>query len=316
MNNLISVSGGNDSMAMLLVIEQLKKQDPEFFKGDTWTVIYLNTGWARDGWGKRIEIVKSLCKQSNFKFVELTASALNKTKTENDELFDELPDSDHFGMVAHIKKKAFFPNVKIKYCTEELKIKPMRHFLKTNKYNSKNSRQWIGVRREEGGRLGGALGGNKKDRAFTVSLGERDGMDSVHPLAYMLEVDRDKLLKKHNIEVYPTRSEECYPCIYQMKVSQIADIDPSRIVVINNLETKVTAVRHAKYALMGVNRRKDEFFGMFNSKKLGGNDGIVKQVAYAKKRMEFLETLPKDGYGLFPDEVVIDDKCSSGYCGT
>jgi hypothetical protein len=36
---------------------------------------------------------------------------------------------------------------------------------------------------------------------------------------------------------------------------------------------------------------------------------------WAKKRVEYLNSLPKQ-QGLFQDEVIIHDKCSSGYCGT
>jgi phage protein U len=50
---------------------------------------------------------------------------------------------------AFIKKKKFFPNVKMKYCTQSLKITPMHRWLKANKLNRKNSRQWVGIRREE-----------------------------------------------------------------------------------------------------------------------------------------------------------------------
>jgi hypothetical protein len=59
-----------------------------------------------------------------------------------------------------------------------------------NKLNRKNSRQWVGIRREEGGRLGGAAGGNLKDRAFTTSLGERHGFDvpKNSPLAYLMPI--------------------------------------------------------------------------------------------------------------------------------
>jgi tRNA(Ile)-lysidine synthase TilS/MesJ len=34
MNNIISVSGGNDSIAMLIVIDRIRKQDSEFFKNE------------------------------------------------------------------------------------------------------------------------------------------------------------------------------------------------------------------------------------------------------------------------------------------
>lgn len=330
MNNIISVSGGNDSIAMLLVIDRLCQQDPDFFKGDTWLCVYFNTGWARDGWELRVEMAKKLCNKMSIEFHELRASAFNKVrKTENDELFEIMPDESQYGLIAHVKKKTIFPNLKMKWCTDELKIKPMQQWLKQNKFTPKNTRQWIGIRREEGGRLGGLMGGNKKDRAFTTSLGERDGFDSVHPVAYMSEIQRDKLLKANGFDVYQGRSEECYPCIYQMSVRDLAGLDASRIELINDYEVKITNFRQSKADLMGTkpedidramaraaNIEYDEwnFFGMFNYKKCGFKKGIVKQSGWAKERVKYLDGLPKQ-QGLFADEVVIDDKCNSGYCG-
>jgi hypothetical protein len=84
-------------------------------------------------------------------------------------------------MIAHIKKEKIFPNVKMKWCTESLKIKPMHKWLKKKRFTVKNTRQWIGIRRDEGGRLGGIAGGNEKDRAFTTSVGERHGFEAVFP---------------------------------------------------------------------------------------------------------------------------------------
>lgn len=303
-------------MAMLLVIERLRQQDPAFFKGDTWHACYFNTGWAREGWDKRVKEVENLTQRMNMRFHNIKASVFNRViKTDNDELFKTMPDESQYGMIAHVKKKALFPNPKMKWCTSELKIKPMQQWLKANKFTPNNTRQWIGIRREEGGRLGGLMGGNKKDRAFTTSIGERDGFDAVYPICYMSEVQRDKLLKANGIEVYPTRSEECYPCIYQMSVRQLADLDNSRVELINEYETKITNLRQAKADLVGVkNYNAKEFFGMFVKTKCGNQEGILKQVEWAKQRVQYLDTLPKQ-IGLFADEVVIDDKCESGYCG-
>jgi 3'-phosphoadenosine 5'-phosphosulfate sulfotransferase (PAPS reductase)/FAD synthetase len=316
MNNIISVSGGNDSIAMLLVIDRLRQQDPDFFKNETWSCVYFNTGWAREGWEKRVDMVKNLCARFGLEFHELSASAINQNiKTDNDELFEMMPDKQHYGMLAHVKKKAFFPNLKMKWCTSELKIKPMQQWLKDNRLTPNNTRQWIGIRREEGGRLGGLAGGNTKDRAFTTSVGERDGFEAVYPICYMTGIQRDKLLKANNIDIYPNRSEECYPCIFQMKVRQLADLDHSRVKLINEVETKITNFRQAKADLMGVESyNANDFFGMFNYKKCGFKKGIVEQSGWAKERVKYLDGLPKQ-QGLFADEVVIDDKCDSGYCG-
>jgi 3'-phosphoadenosine 5'-phosphosulfate sulfotransferase (PAPS reductase)/FAD synthetase len=309
MNNIIAVSGGNDSIAMLLRISELIKQEPSFFINQKWYVIYFNTGWARNGWDKRIDIVKSLCDKFNFEFVELKASALNKYKqTDNDQLFAMMPDDEHFGMTAFVRKKAFFPNVKMKYCTQELKIKPLFEWLKQNKLTPKNTRQWVGVRRAEGGRLGK---NNAKDRMHTTSLGERDGFDVVYPICYLSDTERDDILIKNNIEIYNGRSEECYPCIFQTKLTDLANLDKDRIEIIHDLEVKITNYRQAKANLMGVkNYNANEFFGMFRNTLCGGAEGIKAQVEYAKQKVKEQQ---KQGKQL--ELFVIDDKCKSGYCG-
>jgi 3'-phosphoadenosine 5'-phosphosulfate sulfotransferase (PAPS reductase)/FAD synthetase len=307
--NIISTSGGNDSIAMLLKIAELIKIDPVLFKDQKWFVVYFNTGWAKKGWDKRIDLVRDLCNKFNFEFVELKASALNKVKkTINDELFEMVPDEEHFGMTAFVKKKAFFPNVKMKYCTQELKIKPLFEWLKKNKFTPKNTTQWVGVRRAEGGRLGK---NNAKDRMHTTSLGERDGFDVVYPICYLGDAERNQILIDNNIEIYNGRSEECYPCIFQTKLTDLANLDEDRIEIIHDLEVRITNYRKAKADLMGVeNYNADEFFGMFRNTLCEGAEGIKAQVEYCKQKIKEQE---KQGQQL--DLFIIDDKCSSGYCG-
>jgi hypothetical protein len=60
--------------------------------------------------------IKDMCEKYELKFNELKASVMNEHRTtENDELFAQVPDEDKYGMIAFIKKKKFFPNVKMKY---------------------------------------------------------------------------------------------------------------------------------------------------------------------------------------------------------
>jgi hypothetical protein len=42
---------------------------------------------------------------------------------------------------------------------------------------------------------------------------------------------------------------------------------------------------------MGIKYAKGEFFGMFNKNKCGNNAGIVAQQKWAKKRVEYLNSL-------------------------
>lgn len=305
-HNIISVSGGNDSKAMLLTIRDMIKKEPNLFADEDFTAIHCDTGWARDGWESQITTTKQICEDMGIEFVRLTATVINRhIKNDTDKMFESLPYSNRFGMVAMIKKKKAFPNLKFKYCTEYLKIKPIQDFMKSRGFNPKNSVQWIGIRCEEGGRLGGRLGSNKKDRSHTTSTGSRNGFDVVFPICYLTEVERDKLLKKNNIEVYPNRSEECYPCIYQCSKEDLANLDPERVTLISNLETKINKYTHSLYDLLDKDENPNQFYGMFNPNKCGGAQGIVEQQKWAKKELE------KQG-----DDWVINDKCKSGYCGT
>jgi len=47
MKNIISISGGNDSIAML----QWVIENRDFFGDEEFTALYCNTGWAISWWG-------------------------------------------------------------------------------------------------------------------------------------------------------------------------------------------------------------------------------------------------------------------------
>lgn len=316
MNNVINISCGNDSKAMLIRIHQLRQQDPDYFNGDTWSAVYCHTGWARTGWEKEVNVAKKMCEKFGFNFYQLQHDARNQSiQNANDDLFAMLPDTAHFGLIAEIKKQAFFPHVgNGRYCTEKLKIIPIKKFLKKHNFNHKNTLQWLGIRREEGRNKKGGGGTAGIDRANITSVGIDRGFNHAYPLAYMTSIERDKLLTEYGIKVYHSRSEECYPCIFQCSFRQLADLDDDKVQVIHDLESKITKFRHAKYKLMGIKKNKWEFFGMFNYKSCGNQQGIKKQVAWAKAKLARLNAEPKQ-QKLFADDMIIDDKCKSGACG-
>jgi len=307
MNNLISVSCGNDSLAMLVRVAEIRDQAPDLFEGDSWTAVYCDTGWSRTGWDDRVEMTASLCEELGFRFKTLKRDVRNKIrKSVNDKVYGDI--TNPYGMKALIRKKAFFPNLQMKYCTMELKIKPFKDWITDQEWTPKQVRQWVGVRRAEGGRLGKS---NAKDRANTVSLDIRSeitGYETVYPIAYVDDAERDNILSDNNIPVYPTRSEECYPCIYQMSERQLAELDEDAICKIELLEGLVTNFQKAKYDLLETYQyENDEIFGMFNRTKCGGKNGIRAQVAWAKNQIK-----QEDSQG---DLFIINDKCKSGACG-
>jgi hypothetical protein len=273
MKNIISISGGNDSIAML----QWVIENREHFEDEEFTAVYVNTGWAVSWWADRVAKVKQFCENNNIYFYEISAPLG----------FEEL-----------VRKKGIFPNRIQKYCTFELKIKPMVNWRKEMKFTNKNSRILIGVRADE-----------SAARSETVSLGERDGYEAIYPLAYLNDVKRDELIVRSGFDVLPTRSSECHPCIYEASKTALRRIEPDRVELISALEKDLSDYTNAKRKL-NKHPKYDptEVFGMFNSKNLGGNGGkggIKEQIKWAKSA--------RGKYTLGQEDMFCDDQI--GYCG-
>ena len=271
MKNIISISGGNDSIAML----QWVIENRDFFGDEEFTALYCNTGWAISWWGGRMQKVAAFCQSNNINYAETSAK---------------------LGFEDLVRKKGIFPNRIQKYCTFELKVKPITQWRKENKFTTKNSRVFIGVRADE-----------SKARSNTTSLGERDGYEAVYPLAYLSDEQRDEYIIKTGFEVLPTRSSECHPCIYEFSKIKLRNIEPDRVELIANLEHDISDFQNAKRKLRKHDKYDpDEKFGMFNSSNIGtGKGGIKEQLRWANSS---IGSYNKDQIEMFCEDQV-------GYCG-
>jgi len=268
--NMVSISGGNDSIAML----QWVIENKEFFKGETFTAVYCNTGWSVSWWNDRMVKVKSFCEKNDIEYKE-TRAELG---------FEEL-----------VRKKCSFPNQFAKFCTFELKVKPMIQWRKDNKFTVRNSRVLLGVRADE-----------SKARKDTVSLGERDGYEALYPLAYLSNSERDSYIIKAGFAVLPHRSKECHPCIFEKTKVKLKTIEEDRIQVIENLERDLTVYVQAKRKLQKDPKYVEgEVFGMFSSKHLGKKAGIREQLVWANS--------PKGKYKAEEGDMLCNEQV--GYCG-
>jgi hypothetical protein len=251
MKNIISISGGNDSIAML----QWVIENRDFFGDEEFTALYCNTGWAISWWGGRMQKVAAFCQSNNINYAETSAK---------------------LGFEDLVRKKGIFPNRLQKYCTFELKVKPQLKWRKENKFTTKNTRLFIGVRADE-----------SKARSNTTSLGEREGYEA-------------------GFEVLPTRSSECHPCIYEFTKIKLRNIEPDRVELIANLEHDISDFQNAKRKL----RKHDKYdpkdrFGMFNASNIGGQGGIKEQIRWANSS---IGSYNKDQIEMFCEDQV-------GYCG-
>lgn len=169
-------SFGNDSVALIRWLYELG------FKNVI--VVYSNTGWGSPEWPDRVKAGFELCRNYNFKFVEIPS----------------------IGMKEMVRlKKGFPPNGPMQFCTEELKIFPAMIWLQA--YDPDKKCVCVnGVRREESQ--------NRKDYPILLKNSpDHQYRRRYAPLAEYDEAMRNDLIKKTPLPILPHKSHECWPCI-------------------------------------------------------------------------------------------------------
>jgi hypothetical protein len=169
-------SYGNDSIAMLQLMREHGLRDV--------AVVYSDTGWSTPEWVERVERGTEWVRSLGWEPVTLSSRGFEASVTGHTEA----------GM---------FPTRLVKFCTQELKIRP---FLKWVASADPDRRAivCVGVRRAESI-------GRRKAPAF---MPEHDnGRHVWHPLVEFSETDRDGMILKTPFEVLPHRSDECGICI-------------------------------------------------------------------------------------------------------
>jgi len=272
--NMVSISGGNDSIAMLQWVIDNRSFNRSFFKGESFDAVYCNTGWSVSWWADRMLKVKKFCEDNDIKYSETHANP---------------------GFEGLVRSKCAFPHQFAKFCTFELKIKPLISWRQDNKFTVRNSRVLLGVRADE-----------SKAREGTVSLGERDGYEALYPLAYLSDDERDEYIKRTGFTVLEHRSKECHPCIFEKTKKKLKTIEEDRITLIEKLEEDVTRYVQAKRILQNNPKYfEGEVFSMFNSKHLGKKAGIREQIVWANT--------DKGKYNKEEEDMLCSEQV--GYCG-
>lgn len=168
---VLRASYGNDSVALIQWACENSLEDV--------TVLYSDTGWARDSWAARVEQMEAWARSLGF----ATARTVS------------------VGMEALVRSKKMWPQRLMQFCTKELKIVPTIAWLKQN---DPECRAIIltGVRREESSH-------RAKHPMFILNSANDGGRIVVSPIADFTEADRDALLRRAGFEPLPHRSEEC-----------------------------------------------------------------------------------------------------------
>lgn len=153
------------------------------------------------------------------------------------------------GFAALCRKKGMFPHRTIRFCTQELKIKPFEHYCQGIDGSIANA---IGIR-----------AGESKARANLPRWSVEAGVDTAllvwRPLINWSFDDVAEIHRKHGVMPNPlylrygVSRVGCWPCIYARKaeIAAIAKHDPDRIGEIELLEADIQRAAQLRYEAKG-----------------------------------------------------------------
>lgn len=210
---IASVSGGKDSAAMSLWLTE---------QGIDHDRVFADTGWEHP------ETYRYLWDVLVPKLGPITVVRGQRT-------FAEL-----------VRHKGMFPSRLRRFCTQELKVRPLMRHLKAQPDAVVNA---IGIRAAE-----------SQARAKMPEWEWSDDFDCEvwRPMLAWTEAEVIALHQRHGLPPNPlyllgAERVGCWPCIFSRKseIRLIADMDPERIETIRALEQEAEASAIARYALRG-----------------------------------------------------------------
>lgn len=243
-----SVSGGKDSTAMCLhLLEQ----------GIDFEAVTMDTGWEHPETYRYLDevlpgIIGRPVLRLEPKYPELTEE-LEATAIRCEKMMGlpDLPDGTprRSGMVRLMLKKVMFPSRLRRWCTRELKIRPIQRHIKSVHKSGRLPVNCVGIRAAE-----------SRARAKLPERELSEPMDCVvwRPLIRWTEQDVIDIHSRHNVKPNPlylggALRVGCWPCIFSRKaeIRHIAQTDPRRIDVIRVLEGELEAGLRRRAAAMG-----------------------------------------------------------------
>ncbi len=256
-----SVSGGKDSAALSLWLTE---------QGIDHDRIFADTGWEHPD----------------------TYAYLRGPLTEKLGIIQEVR-SEVGGFAAWARKKKMFPSRLRRFCTEELKVKPIKKHLQTYDCEVVNA---VGIRAAE-----------SSARAKMPRWEEWSAMDCEvwRPLIEWSEQDVIDIHGRHGLAPNPlylrgggVSRVGCWPCIYSRKgeLAKVANLTPSRIDEIRELEKELGDGAKARQEKDGKPRNRPTMFHRAGAES-GGFVPIDDVVAWARtsrggKQLMLLDTEP------------------------
>lgn len=195
---IASVSGGKDSAAMSLYLTELGIEHDR---------VFMDTGWEHGA----------------------TYDYLRGPLTDKLGPITEI--SGELDFVQLVEKKGLFPSRVMRFCTEELKVKPVQRWLAAQEGELVDA---VGIRRAE-----------SRARSAMSEWEWSDGFDLEvwRPLVTWTADDVAAIHRRHDLAMNPLYAlgasrVGCWPCIHARKteIALVARIDPGRIDQIREIE--------------------------------------------------------------------------------
>lgn len=244
-----SISGGKDSAALSLWLTE---------NGIEHDRVFADTGWEHD----------------------LTYEYLRGPLTMKLGPISEVQGRDA-GMANLILRKGMFPSRLTRFCTEELKVKPLQ--------------QYIRAAQEKWGEVVDAVGIRAAESEARSKMPEwewSDGFDCEvwRPLIHWTEQDVIDIHKRHGLAPNPLYLKGasrvgCWPCIFSRKaeIKLIAKLSPERIREISGLEVQMAAAAKKRADAKGETVRfRPTFF--HTHARVGEPKPIDEVVAWSKTK--------------------------------
>lgn len=214
---IASISGGKDSAATSLYLDEL---------GIEHLRVFADTGWEWVGTPKHLEYLTSV---------------LGPVDTVRSEIG---------GMADLVRSKGMFPSRLIRFCTQELKVRPIRRYiLEAQERTGRDVVNVVGIR-----------WGESRSRANMPEWewNEYFNSDTWRPILAWSEQDVIDIHRRHDLQPNPLYLQGasrvgCWPCIFARKseIATMARIDPGRIDELRGLEAEVQELARARYAKKG-----------------------------------------------------------------
>jgi len=213
---VVSISGGKDSTALSLHLKEI---------GIEHARVFADTGWEHEWTYEHLD------------YLEKVLGPIDRVQSERG------------GMVETIRHKTMFPSRIARWCTQELKVEPIKKYI-------------LGIE-EDTINVVGIRGGESSARAKMPKWEWSDGFDCWvwRPLIDWSVEDVIAIHNRHNVKPnrlyleYNVDRVGCYPCIHSRKteLKTVAATSPERIDLIEQLEEEIGAAKLKVYEARGEN---------------------------------------------------------------